>query len=110
NGKVVGALFSASSPQLLPAPAWCAKLLGKEVSDHAWQLLAGREAAGSDKGPLVCACHEVGRNQIVAAIDAGCRDTQSLGQRLRCGTGCGSCLPELVQLLAQSTLPASSTA
>ena len=34
-----------------------------------------------------------------AAIGAGCRDLSSIGQRLKAGTNCGSCLPELLRLI-----------
>ncbi|TXL71508.1 nitrate reductase [Vineibacter terrae] len=64
-------------------------------------VLAGRDPGRSaDLGPAVCACHGVGRDAIEKAIATGCRTTRALGERLRAGTNCGSCLPELRALLA----------
>jgi len=41
----------------------------------------------------------VGEQAILQAMAQGCRSTQALGERLKCGTQCGSCIPELKQLL-----------
>jgi assimilatory nitrate reductase catalytic subunit len=98
-----GVLFSAARPNLLPQADWVQALLQRVVPDDVWLLLAGRELDAAPKGALVCSCHEVGEEQIEQAIRAGCRDVQSLGKQLRCGTGCGSCIPELKHLIARTT-------
>lgn len=51
-----------------------------------------------DPGRIVCSCFSVGENAIRAAIADGCDSASALGARLRCGTGCGSCVPELKAL------------
>jgi len=53
-----------------------------------------------DTGPIVCACFGVGRAEIQAAIAAGGDSVEALGLRLKAGSNCGSCIPELRQLLA----------
>ena len=70
-------------------------------------LLAGRAPdGGADQGPLVCACFGVGRNRICAAIAEGrARSAEEIGAELKAGTNCGSCLPELRRLLAESKQP-----
>ena len=69
-------------------------------------LLSGRSNDGlASCGPIVCACFGVGRNTITDAIKGGACSTAALGASLRAGTNCGSCLPELKRLLAQ-TAPA----
>jgi assimilatory nitrate reductase catalytic subunit len=55
-----------------------------------------------DSGVTVCACFGVGRNAIEAEIAKGCNDLSSLGHRLKAGTNCGSCLPELRRLVANA--------
>ncbi|EMC4275528.1 (2Fe-2S)-binding protein [Cronobacter sakazakii] len=50
----------------------------------------------------MCSCFGVGENAIRAAIRAGCDSAGKLGDALRCGTNCGSCIPELKALLAQT--------
>ena len=50
---------------------------------------------------LVCICMDVMRSQIVAAIQAGCRDFQSLSDALGVGTGCNSCVAEVHEILRE---------
>jgi len=47
----------------------------------------------------VCACFKVGESQIRAAIAAGAT-LAGLQKNLKCGTNCGSCVPELRRLAA----------
>ncbi|MFI8415736.1 molybdopterin-dependent oxidoreductase [Serratia sp. NPDC078593] len=69
-------------------------------------LLAGRSAPGQmAEGATVCSCAGVGEARIAAAIQQGCHSTAALGERLQCGTHCGSCLPELKKLLQQHATP-----
>ena len=65
-------------------------------------LLAGVPGvAGNDPGRTVCACFQVGLNTIVRAIaERGLDSPQAIGAALRAGTNCGSCVPELRQILA----------
>jgi assimilatory nitrate reductase catalytic subunit len=65
-------------------------------------LLSGRSADGLvGAGAIVCACFSVGAAAIRAAIQAGVAiSVEGIGEALRAGTNCGSCLPELKRLLA----------
>jgi assimilatory nitrate reductase catalytic subunit len=66
-------------------------------------LLSGRASDGRPAtGAIVCACFGVGRNAICDAIAAGALTPAAIGARLKAGTNCGSCVPELKQLIAQS--------
>src|SRR5690606_30879351 len=58
--------------------------------------------AGLPGTAQVCSCNAVTKDQIVAAIADGCGDVASLKECTRAGTGCGSCVPLLKQLLAES--------
>ena len=51
-----------------------------------------------DPGRIICSCFSVGENAIREAIAGGCDSISALGARLRCGTNCGSCVPELKAL------------
>jgi assimilatory nitrate reductase catalytic subunit len=62
-------------------------------------LLSGRAAAAS-AGPVVCACHGVGRDVINAAIAAGAGSVETVGAACKAGTNCGSCIPEIRKLLS----------
>src|SRR5690606_270473 len=50
------------------------------------------------RGRIVCSCHGVGETTIADALQAAAGDAaaklDSVRQALRCGTQCGSCLPE----------------
>ena len=59
-------------------------------------LLNGAGAGESvDPGRIICSCYCVGENAIREAIVGGCDSVAALGAKLRCGTNCGSCVPEL---------------
>jgi assimilatory nitrate reductase catalytic subunit len=65
-------------------------------------ILAGRPlVAAADTGALVCSCFRVGRITITDAIARHRLKTPSdVGAHLKAGTNCGSCVPEIRQLLA----------
>ena len=63
-------------------------------------LLGGRQAQGESQGRTICSCFGVGEVAIRRAIEQGCDSPASLGAALKCGTNCGSCIPELKNLLA----------
>ncbi|MGB8399782.1 molybdopterin-dependent oxidoreductase, partial [Bradyrhizobium sp.] len=66
-------------------------------------LLSGKSADGlASAGPIVCACFGVGRTAICDAIAAGARSAADIGVKLKAGTNCGSCIPELKRLVAQA--------
>jgi NAD(P)H-nitrite reductase large subunit len=48
---------------------------------------------------LVCYCLRVEKSRIVAAIEDGCRTVDDLSAKLRVCTGCGSCRPDLEDLI-----------
>lgn len=58
-------------------------------------LLSGHAPAGEDIGKIVCACFSVGEKSIQKAISEGCCSTEAIGNVLKAGTNCGSCLPEI---------------
>jgi assimilatory nitrate reductase catalytic subunit len=58
------------------------------------------------RGRVVCVCHDVAESEIVAmlAAHAGTGDAAlaAVQSALKCGTSCGSCVPELKQLASAS--------
>lgn len=76
--------------------------LGKELSKSSrMALLSNPKAIGEeDVGATICTCYRVGEKTITAAIESGeCNSVEALGKKLKCGTNCGSCIPELKKLL-----------
>ncbi|WP_305857102.1 nitrate reductase [Balneatrix alpica] len=81
---------------------WLQQQLGQPLqASERLRILAGLSVTQEDKGPLVCSCYQVGQKQIEAALAQGQADSvATLGQQLKCGTNCGSCIPELRKLVA----------
>ena len=63
-------------------------------------LLNGQGAGEQvDPGRIICSCFSIGEKAIQQAIAEGCDSAAALGGKLRCGTNCGSCVPELKAML-----------
>jgi assimilatory nitrate reductase catalytic subunit len=101
NNRLSAALVITEDHNNLPDMQWLATQLDKEIEPlERFTLLAA--SSGDDTlspGPIICSCFEIGENQINDAIKQGCCSTEALGQTLKCGTNCGSCIPELSALL-----------
>ena len=70
-------------------------------SDRA-ALIAGQPGGNYENpGKIICSCFTIGDKAIRAAIENGCNSAEALGDRLKCGTNCGSCIPELKELLQE---------
>jgi assimilatory nitrate reductase catalytic subunit len=64
-------------------------------------------AGTAGRGRIICNCLDVSINEIETVLKAG-TDLDALQQQLRCGTSCGSCLPELRSCVARAkALPPS---
>ena len=90
----------------LPNRDWLMALFDKDElskQDKAFLLSGQPGDVGQDAGASVCACFGVGRNTILKAIsDKNLKTVEEIGRALQAGTNCGSCIPELKQLLAES--------
>ena len=76
--------------------------------DQRAMLLSGRSSEGlASAGPIVCACFGVGRATICEAVKAGAQTAAEIGAQLKAGTNCGSCIPELKRLIAQTPVDAA---
>jgi assimilatory nitrate reductase catalytic subunit len=97
EGTLQAALFVAPEPVAISREQ-VADLLGKAASAL---VLAGSTPAGTtDNGPIVCSCMTVGRNRICAAIaQGGATTVEAIGAMTGAGTSCGSCRPELGELI-----------
>lgn len=95
-------LFVARERGALPGRAELAALLGTALDETARRaILAGRGAGQRSGDILVCACFAVGIATIRRTMAE--RNLASVGEisaLLKAGTNCGSCLPELKQILA----------
>ncbi|MGB0922202.1 MAG: molybdopterin-dependent oxidoreductase [Alphaproteobacteria bacterium] len=91
-------------PQL--ARQWMADRFTQNLldDDERIGLLAGRPAGADAKADrTICACYGVGLVAIQNAIANGTATTVAeVGSALNAGTGCGSCVPEIRSLLADT--------
>ncbi len=103
EGRLEYALFLNPERAVLPERGWMSAL-GAESPEPGTvhNYLAGFSPDREDSGRLVCSCWEVGEAQIGRAIADGADSVETLGKALRCGTQCGSCIPELRELLARA--------
>jgi len=108
HGRLHAALFLAPDLSGLPHPDSLIPLLGTVVPDSARAvLLAGRSTVACDAGPRVCACFGVTRDAVRHAVVTQRLDSvASIGRHLRAGTNCGSCIPELEEILRDVRVPA----
>jgi len=67
------------------------------------QLLAARAPGAQPCGAVVCSCFQVREPDIRAGIREGATTAEQLGLQLKCGTNCGSCIPELKALITDET-------
>jgi assimilatory nitrate reductase catalytic subunit len=108
NGGALKACLFAGPDGSLPARD---ALLAQFSSDAPLEdsaragLLSGRGAGmEAGAGRVICACFNVGLAAIVAAIrDQALSDVKQIGRLLRAGTNCGSCVPELKDIIRQET-------
>ena len=101
DGKhVVGARLCGENA----AHRWLQELVASNAdasSLRAWMLapLATPPTGVAVRGRIVCSCLDVSERDIAGAIATGA-DLPALQSRLRCGTQCGSCVPELKRMLS----------
>lgn len=84
------------------ANRWLESLFNEKItSGQRMAILAGFPTEPQlDCGNIVCSCFQVGEKTIQAAITAGAADYETLADELKCGTNCGSCIPEVKSLLS----------
>lgn len=65
-----------------------------------WALapLSAPPTGHTGRGKVVCSCLDVSENEIIDAVSRGA-DFITLQNKLKCGTQCGSCVPELKRLV-----------
>jgi assimilatory nitrate reductase catalytic subunit len=102
DGRLSAALYITRTGRLPDRDWLISQLAAGEASSV--ELLAGRAAVPMpDRGPIVCACFDVGMNTIVEAIAADRLVTvEEVGAALSAGTNCGSCKPAIRRLIGET--------
>lgn len=102
------------SPQRSSLPAFAQIVFGaaqegahteqSSALDSQWRTLAYSSHV-VDTSMQVCSCFEVSQSQISRSLAAGVNTIDGLGEALKCGTNCGSCVPELKRLITEFSRP-----
>ncbi|MGV3554902.1 MAG: molybdopterin-dependent oxidoreductase [Croceibacterium sp.] len=102
EGRLSAALYLTRSGRL-PDRDWLVGQLSA-TQPSSVELLAGRPAVPlPDRGPIVCACFDVGMNTILGAITSeGLVSVEAVGAALSAGTNCGSCKPAIRRLIGET--------
>ncbi len=100
-GRIVGVRLAGETA----AQNWLKELVagGAEVDAlRPWLLapLAAPPSGSASRGRIVCNCLNVSEAEITARIAAGA-DLAGLQAALKCGTECGSCVPEIKRMQAE---------
>jgi assimilatory nitrate reductase catalytic subunit len=100
DGKLVFAFFASNNPVAI-ARDWLQQKLGETANPL--EILAGRPLqAGEDRGPILCACMNVGRNQISRYVEKNKNSSlQVVCEATGAGTGCGSCRMEVQKMIGE---------
>ncbi|HEY9148901.1 MAG TPA: molybdopterin dinucleotide binding domain-containing protein, partial [Gammaproteobacteria bacterium] len=104
NGRLESCLYIGPDHHL-PEHDWLESLFASPTlsGNERTALLGGKALSPQEKrGPTVCACFGVGRDTLRNAIrEHGLNSIEAIAARLKAGSNCGSCIPELRTLLAE---------
>ncbi|AXT58843.1 NAD(P)H-nitrite reductase [Aquimarina sp. AD10] len=70
-----------------------------ELGEKREELLRGSQPSEPLIGKLICSCSQVGEGNLEQAIVSGCDDFNALCVKTGAGLGCGSCKPEVKEIL-----------
>lgn len=102
NGRLESCIFIGPDFSL-PERDWLLNLFKDKLLNDKDRisLLSGKPAGKQkDAGRTVCACFNVGMNTLVDAIQSQqLTSPEQVGEVLRAGTNCGSCIPEIKEII-----------
>ncbi|MCK8516876.1 molybdopterin-dependent oxidoreductase [Methylonatrum kenyense] len=107
DGRLQGCLFMGPQASL-PQRSWLSGLFDQQqlATRDRMALLSGHPPPGQkDAGRTLCSCFGVGENTIIDAIRRGCRDPEAVTHRCQAGGNCGSCVPEIRELITRHARP-----
>ena len=107
--SLTGAVFLSRQPVTV-SRNWAAEQLHQDYTNLSsrWRIVAGRPANDiPDKGAIVCACMNVGVNDIIGAISGGCGSVDAIARATSAGTNCGSCKAEIKVILDEHQIIAA---
>ena len=109
GARLLGAVYLSDRPVTV-SRSWAADQLEQDYANLSsrWRIIAGRPANDMpDKGAIVCACMNLGINDIVGAIRGGCVSLDAIAATTAAGTNCGSCKAEIKVILDEHQIIAA---
>lgn len=110
DNRLASVIFIAPSIDL-PSRGWLGSTFSKQEIDSKTRLslLAGKQSGAKDEGKIICSCFGIGINTIVECIKENkLTSVDAIGKSLKAGTNCGSCVPELTEILLATELKPKS--
>ena len=100
EGRLLACLYLTSREQALPSYAALTALLAGPIADAARRTVLAGGGVVAEPEKLVCACFSVGLETLRGAVvEQRLTSVSEIGAALRAGTNCGSCIPELKEIL-----------
>jgi ferredoxin-nitrate reductase len=103
NDRLIGAILIGDKNEFLEYRNLIENKI--ELSEKRLQLLRSSKAPEPVIGKMVCSCNNVGEGNLINKIKEGSKDFLQLCQLTGAGMGCGSCRPEVKEILEQHTNP-----
>jgi ferredoxin-nitrate reductase len=97
--RLIGAILVGDKSEFLEFKELISKKI--ELSEKRLELLRSGKKAEPISGKLVCSCNNVGEGNIEMAINQGCHTVESISSCTGAGAGCGSCRPEVKNILGK---------
>lgn len=96
--QIVRSLMIVSTQPLASNASQLAGLIGRPLRFSELLSIVAQE----ETSELVCSCFRVSDTQIQRALQSGdCDSVSQLQNKLKCGSNCGSCLPQISALVKQ---------
>ncbi|HJS55702.1 MAG TPA: FAD-dependent oxidoreductase, partial [Chitinophagaceae bacterium] len=97
NDRLIGAILIGDKNEF---PEYRDLIENKiELGEKRLRLLRTGKAPEPVIGKLICSCNNVGEGNLANKIKEGCKDPLQLCQLTGAGMGCGSCRPEIKEIL-----------
>ena len=100
NDLLVGAILMGDKNEFAEFKRFIEEKI--ELSEKRTELLRGKNETKPVLGKLICSCSQVGEGNLLETINNGCTDFNELCAQTGAGLGCGSCKPEISELLKKA--------
>ncbi len=100
NDRLVGAVLMGNKNEFAEFKTLIEDKI--ELADKRSQILRANKASVPVLGKLVCSCSQIGQGNLEEVIKTGCVDFADLCKTTGAGLGCGSCKPEVRDILLKT--------